>query len=45
MSRSAREAVRDVGIVVVVLATIGILDALSDAARDVYNGQAALGGQ
>jgi signal transduction histidine kinase len=45
MSRSAREAVRDVGIVVVVLATIGLLDALSDAARDVYNGQGALWGQ
>lgn len=45
MSRSVRETLRDVGIVVVAWAAIGILDALSDAARDLYNGQGALWGQ
>jgi two-component system LytT family sensor kinase len=45
MSRSARETFRDAGIAVVVLVAIAILDALGDAARDVYNGQPALWGQ
>jgi two-component system, LytTR family, sensor kinase len=45
MTRSVRETFRDAGIVVVAWAAIATLDALSDAARDLYNGHPEQWGQ